>query len=33
VQCRDWRIKIGDLGEYFKVIEEEMTRRLHSDLK
>jgi hypothetical protein len=23
----------GELGQYSKVIEEEMTRRLHSDLK
>jgi hypothetical protein len=33
MQYRDRRIRIGELGWHSKVIEEEMTRRLHSDLK
>jgi hypothetical protein len=33
VQYRDRRIRIGEFGRHSKVIEEEMKRRLHSDLK
>jgi hypothetical protein len=33
VQYRDWRIRFRELGQHSKGIEEEMTRRLHSDLK
>jgi hypothetical protein len=29
---RGWRIRIGELGQHSKVIEE-MTRGVHSDLK
>jgi hypothetical protein len=33
VQYRDWKIIIEELGQYSKVVEEEVTRRLNSDLK
>jgi hypothetical protein len=33
MQYRDWRIRIGELGRHSKVIEEEVTTRLNSDLK
>jgi hypothetical protein len=33
MQYRDLRIRIGDLGRHSEVIEEEISRRLHSDLK
>jgi hypothetical protein len=33
VQYRNWKIRIGELGWHSKVTEEEMTRKLQSDLK